>query len=415
MLVEKEYPLSKGTLTLMMVTKLLVDQDNEMSKELLRKIFMQARMQEMKEKELNYNVNSDANSHESGIPFTKNAISTSKLLNRKVACFLGRDGDESRQCLQDHNNVIKAIYTGEDRADKSKAWEKRDENKKIRGLVNLGYGSDGLKVNLSVNGIEEVSDYVMVLDDDCKETELGVSGMDGDNELVDNVTGETVEGSFEECESLSFDKRLDAALDIQIVAAITKTLSCSLRTGIGVNGHNMIVDEGCIQKDIHLFGICHDLKHVEGQEDEYRSFKVTDAHSSDKISTCVDERYMQEEGLGKGIIGEEEMNINEKHKEELDMIRPGIEVKRGSSNVDDTSAGVDTNSNYIRLISVTQENNASTMGVSKIVVVDVYDSMFNFSERYGSTDFNKLVEMYNGKYDDNKEEDDFVILSFLHQ
>ncbi|GJY85276.1 hypothetical protein Tco_0499302 [Tanacetum coccineum] len=42
MLVEKEYPFSGGTLTLMLVAKLLVDQDNEMSKELLRKIFMQA-------------------------------------------------------------------------------------------------------------------------------------------------------------------------------------------------------------------------------------------------------------------------------------------------------------------------------------------------------------------------------------
>ncbi|GKC54743.1 hypothetical protein Tco_1077488, partial [Tanacetum coccineum] len=41
MLVEKEYPLLRGTLTLMLVAKLLVDQDNEMSKELLRKIFMQ--------------------------------------------------------------------------------------------------------------------------------------------------------------------------------------------------------------------------------------------------------------------------------------------------------------------------------------------------------------------------------------
>ncbi|GJU41514.1 hypothetical protein Tco_1194471 [Tanacetum coccineum] len=42
MLVKKEYPLSRGTLTLMLVAKLLVDQDNEMSRELLRKIFMQA-------------------------------------------------------------------------------------------------------------------------------------------------------------------------------------------------------------------------------------------------------------------------------------------------------------------------------------------------------------------------------------
>ncbi|GJR15291.1 hypothetical protein Tco_0797943 [Tanacetum coccineum] len=41
MLVEKEYPLLRGTLTQMLVTKLLVEQDNEMSRELLRKIFMQ--------------------------------------------------------------------------------------------------------------------------------------------------------------------------------------------------------------------------------------------------------------------------------------------------------------------------------------------------------------------------------------
>ncbi|GJV78256.1 hypothetical protein Tco_0505937 [Tanacetum coccineum] len=41
MLVEREYPLSIGVLTQMLVAKLLVEQDNEMSRELLRKIFMQ--------------------------------------------------------------------------------------------------------------------------------------------------------------------------------------------------------------------------------------------------------------------------------------------------------------------------------------------------------------------------------------
>ncbi|GJW85799.1 hypothetical protein Tco_0158944 [Tanacetum coccineum] len=41
MLVEREYPLSRGVLTQMVVAKLLVEQDNEMSRELLRKIFMQ--------------------------------------------------------------------------------------------------------------------------------------------------------------------------------------------------------------------------------------------------------------------------------------------------------------------------------------------------------------------------------------
>ncbi|GJR53905.1 hypothetical protein Tco_1404426 [Tanacetum coccineum] len=43
MLVEKEYPLSRGVLTQMLAAKLLVEQNNEMSKELLRKIFMQVR------------------------------------------------------------------------------------------------------------------------------------------------------------------------------------------------------------------------------------------------------------------------------------------------------------------------------------------------------------------------------------
>ncbi|GJV06488.1 hypothetical protein Tco_1344144 [Tanacetum coccineum] len=42
MLVEKEYPLSRGVLTLMLVNKLLVDQHSEMANELLRKIFIQA-------------------------------------------------------------------------------------------------------------------------------------------------------------------------------------------------------------------------------------------------------------------------------------------------------------------------------------------------------------------------------------
>ncbi|GKE08869.1 hypothetical protein Tco_1412420 [Tanacetum coccineum] len=37
----KEYPLSRGTLALMLVAKLMVEQDNEMSRKLLRKIFMQ--------------------------------------------------------------------------------------------------------------------------------------------------------------------------------------------------------------------------------------------------------------------------------------------------------------------------------------------------------------------------------------
>ncbi|GJY32911.1 hypothetical protein Tco_0417380 [Tanacetum coccineum] len=42
MLVKKEYPLSRGVLTQMLAAKLLVEQNNEMSRELLRKILMMA-------------------------------------------------------------------------------------------------------------------------------------------------------------------------------------------------------------------------------------------------------------------------------------------------------------------------------------------------------------------------------------
>ncbi|GJZ86290.1 hypothetical protein Tco_0657900 [Tanacetum coccineum] len=42
MLVEKDYPLSKGVLMLMLVNKLLVEADSEMSRGILRKIFYQA-------------------------------------------------------------------------------------------------------------------------------------------------------------------------------------------------------------------------------------------------------------------------------------------------------------------------------------------------------------------------------------
>ncbi|GJS06488.1 hypothetical protein Tco_0363284, partial [Tanacetum coccineum] len=49
MLVEKEYPLTRGTLRLMMVARLLVEADSEMSRELLRKIFYQANRPRMLE------------------------------------------------------------------------------------------------------------------------------------------------------------------------------------------------------------------------------------------------------------------------------------------------------------------------------------------------------------------------------
>ncbi|GKB63272.1 hypothetical protein Tco_0919458 [Tanacetum coccineum] len=82
-----------------------------------------------------------------------------------------------------------------------------------------------------------------------------------------HVASDIVRGKFvnkyakrEECESLSFDKRLDIGLEIQTVAAITETLSSSLRT-VGANEHTICPN---IQKGVCLFRRCCDLKHVEG-------------------------------------------------------------------------------------------------------------------------------------------------------
>ncbi|GKB49718.1 hypothetical protein Tco_0900471 [Tanacetum coccineum] len=71
-----------------------------------------------------------------------------------------------------------------------------------------------------------------------------------------------------ECESLSFDKRLDVGLEIQTVAAIIETLSCSLPTVVAANEHIICPNEGGIQKGVCSFGRCCDLKNVKGLIDK---------------------------------------------------------------------------------------------------------------------------------------------------
>nr|GEU90922.1 chloroplast protease [Tanacetum cinerariifolium] len=67
-----------------------------------------------------------------------------------------------------------------------------------------------MKLNES-NEEEKDSDGLLVLNDDCKETESRVSRIDGDNELLVNVTVETVEESFEGQNRLIDDVRCDEA------------------------------------------------------------------------------------------------------------------------------------------------------------------------------------------------------------
>ncbi|GKA35215.1 hypothetical protein Tco_0721706 [Tanacetum coccineum] len=155
------------------------------------------------------------------------------------------------------------------------------------------------------SGIEKDTDCVMVLDDDCKETESRVSKMDDnipqesvvgyngeqevrieaklkvnahgmfdkeDGEIKENKerttlsnlvygSGEIINGPKES----ELDKKQYVSLGSQIAAEFIETLYFS-PTSIGVNEHKMISNEVCVQKGICSLEICHNLRYVEDQE-----------------------------------------------------------------------------------------------------------------------------------------------------
>nr|GEW54623.1 hypothetical protein [Tanacetum cinerariifolium] len=105
--------------------------------------------------------------------------------------------------------------------------------------------------------------------------ECSVEQKEGRNENNNQVASDIIPGKFvneyaqrKECESLSFNKRLDVGLEIQTVVAITETLSCSLPIVVGANEHIICPSEGGIQKGVCLFGRCCDLKNVNGLIDK---------------------------------------------------------------------------------------------------------------------------------------------------
>nr|GEU70342.1 hypothetical protein [Tanacetum cinerariifolium] len=172
--------------------------------------------------------------------------------------------------------------------------------------------------------MEKVSNCVMVLDDCCKKTELRVCGLDADmkgetNESIDtklmvmevdefdvvmnsnkvdwtsnfNKPVDTIkECSMEQKENGKENNNLVAnvGLEIQIVVAITETLSCSSPTVVGANEHTIYLNEGCIQNGVCLFGICCDLKHVEGLVDEEKGYEDTGC----KMAICYDRLWKYE-------------------------------------------------------------------------------------------------------------------------
>nr|GEY32951.1 reverse transcriptase domain-containing protein [Tanacetum cinerariifolium] len=127
------------------------------------------------------------------------------------------------------------------------------EKKTLRGLLNSSYDSDDWTSNFNKP--------VDIIKECCVEQKE--SRKDNNNLVAsDNVRDKFVNeyAKREECEY-----RLDVGLEIQTVAAVTKTLPCSSPSVVGANEHTI---EGCMQKGVFVFGRCCDLKHVEGLIDK---------------------------------------------------------------------------------------------------------------------------------------------------
>nr|GEX56637.1 hypothetical protein [Tanacetum cinerariifolium] len=204
--------------------------------------------------------------------------------------------------------------------------ESKEREKNSNGLLVLNELCNEIVEDSSA--IEKDNDCVMVLDDDCKESESRVCGMEDDQirdkkeridlvEIIEEYSVKQYESREEnnnlvvsivldkfvnedakskEYESLSFDKRLDVGLKIQTVAEITETLLYPSLSGIGANEHKMISNEVCIQKGACFPEICRDLRYVEGSIDKEKGCNMAandiDASNNEnkgcKVVTCCD-------------------------------------------------------------------------------------------------------------------------------
>ncbi|GJS50833.1 hypothetical protein Tco_0624195 [Tanacetum coccineum] len=115
------------------------------------------------------------------------------------------------------------------------------------------------KLNES-NEEEKESKGLLVVDDDCKETESRVSGMDVDNELVDNVTAETMDDTSnskevekESIESVGyvecFEENVNAkGKEIEYVNLILLDEPCEEKVeGLGIETKESVENNKCLE------------------------------------------------------------------------------------------------------------------------------------------------------------------------
>nr|GEV34979.1 hypothetical protein [Tanacetum cinerariifolium] len=93
---------------------------------------------------------------------------------------------------------------------------------------------------------------------------------------------------------------------------------------ISVKGNKMFPNEGCRQKGVYMFGICHVMWYVQGWEDEDKDLNVF-ANDSD-----VHDLYNK-------VLSRENEFLANKNLSDLEMIKPGMEVQTELSDVDATN------------------------------------------------------------------------------
>ncbi|GJY61823.1 hypothetical protein Tco_0462480 [Tanacetum coccineum] len=189
------------------------------------------------------------------------------------------------------------------------------EDETIMCLVDLGYGSDGLKVNSSVNGV--LDSRIM------NEFDVVMNSNKGDwtsnfNKPVDIIK----ECSMEQKESRNENNNLISSdIVLEFVIEYDKRKECE----------SLSFDKGCIQNGVCLFGRCCYLKHVEGLDDDNKCAGVLDELCEENVEGLIDKEKGYEDTGCKMAICYDQLWKYEKHKEKL------IRNQSGSQGTKDTS------------------------------------------------------------------------------
>ncbi|GJR42121.1 hypothetical protein Tco_1310224 [Tanacetum coccineum] len=271
--------------------------------------------------------------------------------------------------------------------------------------------------NHDSSGIEKEGDCVMDFDVDCTKIGSRVSEIDDDNQCLDdeNTTVENAPGYNGEQEV-----GIEAELKVNPLANNNKWLVvCGM---FGKDDDEIMKDKNRKTLSNLVLGSGEIIDGPKGSELD-RSIMRRSLANEHQISVLeVDKKNGFDPDLVVAVGGLKYMAC-ENHQMGVDesMMIDVVDIRKGGGDESDHNYNMDkvcdhTSDNVLGyLVDEVERVNISSSkyGDSNYEVINVYDVVENFSKNEGKTKANKLVEMYNGKYDENKEEDNDLIASDL--